>query len=232
MTWPWAPAHVLACCFAQERVAKLTSGVSAAAAANLEQVVWPTPLEEGARSSSSGAASTDGLPGPPMASQSSLDDGPLSRLSSDSLNDAPVDDLDDVNDGPRPHWPRSPPSAFLSAFSMCWRRRLQRGRGGVGARHRGARDASRADVWHVGRLWPLWRHVGKKSAGCDCSELHPGWPADRLALCQDLGMGMGTESVDETRESAAPMEDSAPAPMDSAPMVEAATASTDAAADL
>ena len=40
-------------------------------------------------------------------------------------------------------------------------------------------------------------------------------------------MGMGTESVDETRESAAPMEDSAPAPM-----VEAATASTDAAADL
>ena len=100
-------------------MAKLTSGVSAAAAANLEQVVWPTPLEEGARSSSSGAASTDGLPGPPMASQSSLDDGPLSRLSSDSLNDAPVDDLDDVNDGPRPHWPRSPPSAFLSAFSMC-----------------------------------------------------------------------------------------------------------------
>ena len=109
---------MLACCFAQERVAKLTSGVSAAAAANLEQVVWPTPLEEGARSSSSGAASTDGLPGPPMASQSSLDDGPLSRLSSDSLNDAPVDDLDDVNDGPRPHWPRSPPLPF-SAPSRC-----------------------------------------------------------------------------------------------------------------
>ena len=60
----------------------------------------------------------------------------------------------------------------------------------------------------------------------------PGWPADGHAWCQDLGMGMGTESVDETRESAAPMEDSAPAPMDSAPMVEAATASTDAAADL
>ena len=151
-------ASLLFC--AQERVAKLTSGVSAAAAANLEQVVWPTPLEEGARSSSSGAASTDGLPGPPMASQSSLDDGPLSRLSSDSLNDAPIDDLDDVNDGSRPHCTPLPrllcPQRLLDVLAQATSARTRRCRRPPSRRQRrqpGQCLACRASLASLATCW-------------------------------------------------------------------------------